>query len=78
MVNNTNIVVDVGVKMLVRCLYGSGLPACPSGAKDAEKAAKLEAQTEPTEPKITEPTRQAALKLPLAPVVIKDSETASS
>jgi hypothetical protein len=31
-----NVVVDIGVKMLVRRLYGSDLPVCPSGPKDAE------------------------------------------
>jgi Arm DNA-binding domain len=39
------------------------------------KQPKLEAQTDATDaPKITEPTRQAALKLPFRPSVTKDSD----
>ena len=51
--------------MLVRCLYGSGLPARPAGADDAELRQPR---------KSPRPTRQAALKLPLTPSVTKDSE----
>jgi integrase len=58
--------------MLVRCLYGSACQPVRLEREMPKKQPRLEAQIEPS--KITEPARQATLKLPLRPSITKDSD----